>query len=75
MWAARKMIRATAAISSMKTPAELIRAISLTPNAFTSVENRMSTVPRRTALAAWSFFPLPSPTNWNQLSICGSVIW
>lgn len=69
------MIRATAAISSMNTPAELIRAISLTPNAFTSVENRISTLPSSTAFAAWSFLPLPSPTNWNQSSICGSVIW
>lgn len=65
----------TAAISSMKTPAELIRAMSLTPNAFTSVENRISTLPSSTALAAWSFLPVPSPTNWNQSSICGSVIW
>lgn len=75
MCAARKTIRATAAISSMNTPAELIRAMSLTPKALTTVEKRMSTAPSSTALAAASFLPVPSPTNWNQSSICGSVIW
>lgn len=75
MCAARKMIRPTAAISSMNTPAELIRAMSWTPKALTRVEKRIRTVPRRTALAAASFLPVPSPTNWNPLSIAGSVIW
>lgn len=75
MCAARKMIRATAAISSMNTPVELMVAMSLTPKAFTTVVKRMSTVPSSTAFAAASVLPVPSPTNWNQSSICGSVIW
>lgn len=61
------------AISSMKTPALLMVAISFTPKAFTRVVKRMSTVARTTALVATSYFPVPSPTNWKKEEICGSV--
>ncbi|CAL9386086.1 hypothetical protein SUDANB108_01161 [Streptomyces sp. enrichment culture] len=63
------------AINSMNTPAVLIRAISLTPKAFTRVVNRMSTAARTTALVATSYVPVPSPTNWKNDEICGSVNW
>jgi hypothetical protein len=61
MLAASRTISSTAAISSMNTPVLLIRAISLTPRAFTTVVKRISTEPRITALAAKSYLPLPSP--------------
>lgn len=63
------------ATSSMKTPAVLIVAISLTPKAFTTVVNRINTVARITALVATSYFPVPSPTIWNTSEICGNVSW
>ncbi|AIA07131.1 hypothetical protein DC74_6697 [Streptomyces noursei] len=59
----------------MATPAELIRAISFTPKALTRVVKAIRTAPRRTALAAASVLPVPSPTNWNHDEICGSVTW
>lgn len=75
MCTANRTIRTTVAISSMNTPAVLIVAISLTPKAFTSVVNRISTAARTTALVATSYLPVPSPTNWNASDICGSVSW
>ena len=58
----------------MNTPAVLIRDISLTPNALTSVVNTMSTVASSTALLA-KLDPVPSPMTWKTLEICGSVSW
>ena len=61
MLAASRMISSTAAISSMNTPALLMRDISLTPSALISVVKMISAVPRITALMAKSYSPLPSP--------------
>lgn len=61
-------------MSSIATPAELIRAISLTPKAFTRVVKVMRMVPSTTAFSA-ADLPVPSPMNWNQDEICGSVTW
>src|SRR3954453_2944075 len=73
MWTANRMINTTVAINSMKTPAVLIVAINLTPNALTRVVNRISTAARTTALVATSYLPVPSPTNWKKDGTCGSV--
>ena len=75
MFAASRMISRTAAISSMNTPVLLIRDISFTPRALITVVKMIRAEPRTTALAAKSVSPVPSPTNWNALSICGRVIW
>ena len=61
MFAASSTISSTAAISSMNTPALLMRDISFTPSALISVVKTISAVPRITALAAKSYLPLPSP--------------
>lgn len=73
-WNARKSTSSTAKSSSTKTPALLIRAISFTPNALTSVVNTIRQVASSTPLAA-SLEPEPSPTNWKNDVICGSVRW
>ena len=75
MLTASRTISSTAAISSMKTPALLMRAISFTPRALITVVKTISTVPRITALTAKSYLPVPSPKNWNADQICGSVNW
>ena len=75
MFTASSTISNTAAISSMNTPALLIRVISLTPNALTTVVNTMRIAPQITALTAKSVSPVPSPTSWKPLQICGRVIW
>ena len=65
----------TAAISSMNTPALLMIDIRRTPSAFTTVVNAIRTVPRRTALAAKSYSPLPSPMIWKPLHSRGRLSW
>ena len=52
MLAASSTINSTAAISSMNTPALLIRAISFTPKALMTVVKTINTAPRSTALTA-----------------------
>ena len=63
----------TAAISSMKTPALLIIAISLTPSALITVVKTIMMVPSTTALAAKSYSPVPSPMIWNPLHSRGRL--
>jgi hypothetical protein len=75
MCTANSTMSTTVAISSMKTPAVLILAISFTPRAFTRVVNRTSTEASSTALVATSYVPVPSPTNWKKDEICGRVSW
>lgn len=53
----------------------LMVAISFTPKALTSVVKRISTAARATALVATSYGPMPSPMNWKDDEICGSVSW
>ncbi len=72
---ARTAMISTAATSSTKTPVLLIRDINRTPKTLTRVVNRMSALPRTTALIAKSYSPLPSPTTWKPDHSWGSVIW
>ncbi len=62
-------------MSSMKTPALLIIAISFTPSALMTVVNTIRTLPSTTALAAKSYSPVPSPMIWNPLQIRGRLSW
>ena len=75
MFTASSTISSTAAISSMNTPALLIRDISFTPIALITVVNRIRIAPQITAETAKSVSPVPSPTSWKPSQICGSVIW
>ena len=75
MFSARMIAISTAAISSMNTPALLIRAINFTPSALINVVNAIRTLPRTTALAAKSYSPLPSPMIWKPLHIRGRLSW
>lgn len=63
----------TAAISSMNTPVELIRAISFTPTALITVVSTIRIAPSSTPLTAASPASEASPTSWKPDQICGNV--
>ena len=74
MLTARRITSSTAAVSSMTTPTLLMRAIKATPKALTTVVKATRIAPQITALAP-KLAPVPSPTSWKPLQICGSVSW
>ena len=65
----------TAATSSMNTPVLLIRAISCTPIALTTVVNTIRIAPQTTRVDGGVGPPVPSPTSWKPDQICGSASW